>query len=251
MDVIQSSLPYDVTLKIASSLPVRDVCALGSCSKFWRELCGSDCIWISLYKWRWPSLCYSSPVSDNTIKSQSSDPLFKDWRKLYIGRHNEMAGGAASVVNSVEQCSSSISLEVGDFLKAIKELCSLQLGFKDVELFLFKPELSALLNLIGLYYCIDWLEVPSDRIMEALESCKITERQVFVKWWKLGRWFFGFRKRDELQSRLVSLGDLAMAKDDELLRVLRRGAVYEVLRVQISVAQASSLPWVSSRPSIS
>lgn len=75
--------------------------------------------------------------------------------------------------------------------------------------------------------------------MEALESSKISEREVCVKWWKLGRWFYGFRMRDESHSRWVSLADLAMAREKEVLGVLHRGAVHEVLRVQISVGEYS------------
>ncbi|GAB4851233.1 hypothetical protein Ancab_030529 [Ancistrocladus abbreviatus] len=238
------SLPLDIALKIASSLPVRDVCALGSCSKFWRELCGSDPLWVSLSVRRWPSLDLSEryPISDD-IGLVDSDPLLTGWRGFYIKRHNEMERRAASIVNFVLQCSSSASLEARDYLQAINELSLMQLGFKDVELFLFKPQLSVLLNLIGLHYCISWLGVPSEGIMKALERCKISERQVCVKWWKLGRWFYGFRLRDESHSRSVSLGDLTMARDEELLGVLHRGSIYEVMRVQISIANPSSVPW--------
>lgn len=35
---------------------VRDLCALGCCSKFWRQLCFSDSIWHSLVTNRWPLL---------------------------------------------------------------------------------------------------------------------------------------------------------------------------------------------------
>lgn len=33
-----------------------DVCSLGSCSRFWRELCGSDCVWEALCRDRWPAI---------------------------------------------------------------------------------------------------------------------------------------------------------------------------------------------------
>lgn len=48
---------------------------------------------------------------------------------------------------------------------------------------------------------------------------------------------------DESHSRWVSLADLAMAKEQEVLVVLQRGAIHEVLRVQISVADPTSTPW--------
>ncbi|XVF28409.1 hypothetical protein REPUB_Repub15cG0027100 [Reevesia pubescens] len=105
---------------------------------------------------------------------------------------------------------------------------------------LFKPKLNVFLNLVGLHYCLTILQVPASRVMEALQSSKISDRQVCVNWWKLGRWFYGFRMRDESHSRCVSLEDFATAKDVEVLRVLNRGAIHEVLRVQISFANSTS-----------
>lgn len=49
--------------------------------------------------------------------------------------------------------------------------------------------------------------------------------------------------RDESHSRWVSLADLATEDDEHVLGVLRRGAVHEVLRVQISVVGRPSTPW--------
>ena len=76
--------------------------------------------------------------------------------------------------------------------------------------------------------------------MESLQSSKISDRQVCVKWWMLGRWFYGFRMQDESHSRCVSLEDLATSKDDEVLELLDRGAIHQVLRVQISFANSTS-----------
>lgn len=71
-----------------------------------------------------------------------------------------MAFRAGNLIKFVEQCMVSDSLAVGDYLKAIEELSSMQLGYKDVEILLLKPNLSVFLNLIGLHYCINWLGVP-------------------------------------------------------------------------------------------
>lgn len=71
-----------------------------------------------------------------------------------------MADKATAVVKFVEQCSLSESLEVGDYLKAIEDMRLMQLGFMDVYFFLLKPDLNVFLNLLGLHYCIDWLQVP-------------------------------------------------------------------------------------------
>jgi hypothetical protein len=74
--------------------------------------------------------------------------------------HREKAGSAAEVVGFVEQCSLSQSIDVGDYQKAIEDLSSMQLSFEDVQMFLFKPKLNVLLNLVGLHYCIFCLEMP-------------------------------------------------------------------------------------------
>ncbi|KAL9253062.1 hypothetical protein AKJ16_DCAP14487 [Drosera capensis] len=236
--IINTSLPYDLSLKIASSLQVRDVCALGCCSRFWKELCGSDPIWVSLYRQRWPLLDASSDnftVPDGA-KTSDSDTLLMDWRSLYIWWHNQMESRISFVIKSVEQSSLNNSLEVGNYLRAINELCAMQIGFGDVELFLFRPELHVFLNLIGLQYCENQLGIPVEYVLAALENNKISEKRVYVKWWKVGRWSFGFRLRDESHSRSVSLKDLAVGKDEDVLRVLKRGAVYEVIRVHISIS---------------
>ncbi|KAK6130446.1 hypothetical protein DH2020_035856 [Rehmannia glutinosa] len=243
---IQNSLPDDIALKIASSLQVVDVCSLSSCSRFWRELCGSDCVWEALCKDRWPQLS----VDENSWVSQSeSDEVdqednsnLKGWRGLYISKHSEMAGKAALVSKFVERALAYESIEVGNYLKAIELLNSLQFGFKDVQMFLLKPHLNVLLNLVGLHYCIIWLGVQAEYVIEALNSSQVSERQVCVQWWKLGRWFYGFRLRDEFHSRNVSLGDLA-ACNEEVLGVLHRGAIHEVIRVQISAAKPIQTSW--------
>ncbi|KAF2287693.1 hypothetical protein GH714_002347 [Hevea brasiliensis] len=171
-------------------------------------------------------------------------PFQQGWRQIYIRMHREMAGNATAVVEFVEHCSSSNkSLAFGDYYKAVEELCSKQLAFRDVQMFLFKPKLNVLLNLIGLHYCIFCLQVQAGHVMDALQSCKISEQQVCVKWWKLGRWFYGFRMRDEFHSRIISLADLLTNKGEEVLGVLCRGAIHELLRIEICISNVASTPW--------
>ncbi|RZS13919.1 hypothetical protein BHM03_00045555 [Ensete ventricosum] len=57
---------------------------------------------------------------------------------------------------------------------------------------------------------------------------------------RLRRWFYGFRLPDEHRSRIVSLTELAMGKEGEVLGVLNRGAIHEVLRVQITKVATST-----------
>ncbi|OVA04357.1 hypothetical protein BVC80_1395g69 [Macleaya cordata] len=165
------------------------------------------------------------------------------WRSFYIRKHNDMAGRATDIVKFVEENSSFKCLEVGDFVKAVQTLCSMDFTFTDVVMFFFTSKQNVLLNLVGLHYCIFFLKISVENVVEALRSCHISERQVCVSWWKLGRWFYGFRMRDESHARRVSLGDLALAKENEVLGVLYRGAIHEVLRVQISIPDPAFSTW--------
>ncbi|KAF3456139.1 hypothetical protein FNV43_RR00789 [Rhamnella rubrinervis] len=245
LEYTQSYLPDDIALRIASLLQVSDLCALGCCSRFWRRICASDCVWKSLTFERWP--CLDSLEGSSSSSSSSSTaieiPISRGWKFSYIKRHNETADRVTEVVEFVKRSSPSELLQVVDYLRAIKELHGMELGFEDIQFFFFKRKLNALLNLVGLHYCIAWLRVPAEHILEALLRHKILKRRVCVRWWKLGRWFYGFRMRDESSSRCVSLEDLTMEKGGEVLGVLRRGAIHEVFQVQISVADRSCTPW--------
>lgn len=83
----------------------------------------------------------------------------------------------------------------------------------------------------------------ANQVMEALQRCKIAEKHVCVKWWKLGRWFYGFRMRDEQQTRRISLAELVTEEGEDVLGVLSRGAVHEVLRVQVSSGDLFDCHW--------
>ncbi|KAK6117326.1 hypothetical protein DH2020_048917 [Rehmannia glutinosa] len=232
---IQKSLPDDIALKIASSLQVVDVCSLSSCSRFWRELCGSDCVWEALCKDRWPQLSvdenYWASHSESDDVDQEDYSNSKGWRGLYISKHSEMAGKAALVSKFVERALAYESIEVGNYLKAIELLNSLQFGFKDVQMFLLKPHLNVLLNLVGLHYCIIWLGVQPG--LRKASVCPMVEaRQMVLR----------VSFRDEFHSRNVSLGDLT-ACNEEVLGVLHRGAIHEVIRVQISAAKPIQTSW--------
>ncbi|XVE82061.1 hypothetical protein DITRI_Ditri15bG0116400 [Diplodiscus trichospermus] len=221
-----NSLPTDVALRIASFLPVPDLSSLGCCSRVWRDLCLSDCLWERLFKERW-SLSYESALKD---------PNFKGWREFYKEQHERKASIALCVVNLVEQCSLSESIDINDFTKAVGFLISLRFGFKDVQMLFFKPKLNVLINLVGLHYCISFLEVPSSDVLEALQSSNISDRQVCVSWWKTGILLNGFRMPDVPHSRLISLEELATAKDEKMLGVFDQRTIREVYNVQISFA---------------
>ncbi|TYI05883.1 hypothetical protein ES332_A10G119900v1 [Gossypium tomentosum] len=184
---------------------------------------------------------YSSIPNDVALKIASS---LAGWRGFYIKQHKEMKDQADSVIKFVENCLQSESIQVNDYLKAIECQKLMGFGFKDVQMLLLKPKLNVLLNLVGLHYCLNILKVPASDVMEALKSSNIKNRQICIKWWKLGRWFYGFRMRDEFHFRCLSLEDLASSKDDlDGLGVLQRGAIHEVLQVQISIVSSRSNPW--------
>lgn len=78
---------------------------------------------------------------------------------MYIKKHNEVAEKVAAVVKYVEESSYLTSLEVGQHLNAIENLCAMKLSFADVKMFLFKSKLNVLINLVGLHYSLSWLRV--------------------------------------------------------------------------------------------
>ncbi|CAN6469384.1 unnamed protein product [Victoria cruziana] len=242
-------LPRDVAHNIASLLPVSDLCSLGSTSRSWRDLCNSDGIWSTLSKDRWPAInLEESQLLETTGKHEETDgdsstATLKVWKGVYMKWHREMANRASTVVEFVKKCSSHESLEVADYLKAVNILCSLQLGFKDVQLYIFTKENHVLLNLIGLHYSIFMLGVQTYDIAEALCLCQISNRRVCVRWWSLGRWVYGFRQRDEVRVNRVSLLDILKPENQEILWVLERGVVHEVLRVQISTDDCRISAW--------
>ncbi|MQM19039.1 hypothetical protein Taro_052038 [Colocasia esculenta] len=278
------SVPDDVALGVAALLGPGDLCSLESCSRFWRGLCSTDCLWAVLSVRRWPSVGTLSPQSlvgrpwpslgspaprslvdegeGSSSDSASADrtpsfafrPPAQGWKSFYISCHQEMAARVTKVIKFVKQCTQNDSLEVGDYLKALAALHTLDLGYDDVKFFLLTVKHSVLLNLIGLHYMIFYLRIPvvanaesliwwvegwiaisraqDIKVIRALRSSDVSGRQVCVKWFKLGRWFYGFRLPDESLYRRISLMEFATS-DKEVRNILNRGAIHEVLRVQI------------------
>ncbi|XP_060672791.1 uncharacterized protein LOC132803576 [Ziziphus jujuba] len=121
-------------------LGVSDLCALGSCSQFWRGICGSDCLWKSLTRERWPFSDSSQGSSSSSSSTSIEIPISKGWKSYYIKKHNEMVDRVAEVVEFVRRSPTSESIQVGDYLRAIDNLHSMQLGFKDVQLNFFQSK---------------------------------------------------------------------------------------------------------------
>ena len=83
------------------------------------------------------------------------------WRDFYISKHREVASCVSSVI---ELCSQNGSLEVRNHLKAIHILSSMNLSFKDVQMFLLARKHGVLLNLIGLQYSLVVLRIQPDHV---------------------------------------------------------------------------------------
>ncbi|URE37547.1 serine threonine-protein kinase [Musa troglodytarum] len=204
LDLRWSYLPRDLALGIVSLLEASDVCSLGICSRLWRDICSSDSIWMALYERRWPS-------ADRHFASPS-----QEFKAFYMNQHKKMASAVSAVIKYVEESTLNGSLEISFYVKALGDLRSMKLGFRDVQLFLFRREQNT----------VD--------LMEALETCQILERQVCVRWFMLRRRFYGFPMPNEHHSHIVSLGDLAMGKEDNVLDLLNHGNINERMHVQIS-----------------
>lgn len=74
---------------------------------------------------------------------------------------------------------------------------------------------------------------------KALQARKVEERKVCVSLYKLGRWFYGFRLPDESESHEISLNELTMPEGAQVLAILKRGAVHEVFRLQVSLVDTN------------
>ncbi|KAJ1692155.1 hypothetical protein LUZ63_008853 [Rhynchospora breviuscula] len=222
----------DVALTIISLLEARDVCSLGSSSCFWRDLCFLNCVWAHLFRRRWPH----ADVADASEATPLIPP--EGWKALYIESHKKIAQETSFVIHEIGQQAPLNSLEVTSYLSAIKQLGALSLGFEDVCLFLFRPKLSVIVNLIGLHYSILYLHIPPKEVLEALTRCQVAHRQVCLSWLKVGRWLHGFRLRDENYTRRISLAELTMSEEEPILAMLNRGAVHEVIRIQICSADS-------------
>lgn len=220
-----ADLPEDIAIAVAARLQEADVCALGGCSRSWRSACDADCIWESLFRCRWPAASVEASAS-----------RVQGWKALYISQHRRMAVAISNVVEFVRSSLNNGSLESKYYLEAIADLALIpDIGFLDVQFFLFSRNHSAIINLIGLHYSIASLHVLPTEVSKALQAHRVSERIVCVNLRKLGRWFYGFRLPDESESRRISLGELTMAEGAEILAILNRGAVHEVFRLQISL----------------
>ena len=81
-------------------------------------------------------------------------------------------------------------------------------------------------------------------LKEALAKNQIADKHICLRWWSLGQWMNGFRRGDEMHVCIAPLSKLLEPKQEQLLYVIQRGAIHEVLRVQIS-ADFRSSAWIA------
>lgn len=87
--------------------------------------------------------------------------LLQGWKAIYMNQHRRMAVAISNVVEFVGSSLNNGSLESEYYLKAIADLALIaDIGFLDVQFFLFTSNRSAIINLIGLHYSIASLHVP-------------------------------------------------------------------------------------------
>ncbi|KAG2619695.1 uncharacterized protein LOC120665696 isoform X2 [Panicum virgatum] len=146
-----ADLPEDIALAVASRLQEADVCALGGCSRSWRAACDADCVWERLFRCRWPAAAAEAAVASRV----------QGRKALYINQHRRMNVAISNVVEFVGSSLNNGWLESECYLKAIADLAlTADIGFLDVQFFLFSRNHSAIINLIGLHFSIASLHVP-------------------------------------------------------------------------------------------
>ena len=92
--------------------------------------------------------------------------LLQGWKALYINQHRRMGVAISNVVEFVGSSLNNGWLESECYLKAIADLAlTADIGFLDVQFFLFSRNHSAIINLIGLHFSIASLHVPVSKAL--------------------------------------------------------------------------------------
>lgn len=247
----------DLVECVVERLSVRDVCALRACSHFFHSVCSSEYIWSLLFKQRWPCLqLEGNPRSSKENKGVEctvigpcnlhafSKPPNQGWLETYAALHKEMGRRATSVIDLVRARSLNESVEAYEYQKAMALLSGSGLGFQDVVIYLLTRTQGVLVNLIGIHFSLVQLCIQREEVNAALKRNGVGSRQVCLRWWTMGGWANGFRRRDDMHICTASMDELADPANRHLLNVMERGTVHEVLRVQIS-ADFKSSAWVA------
>ncbi|CAI5990681.1 unnamed protein product [Closterium sp. NIES-64] len=246
-----SDLPADVIYLVLKRLPPSSVRHLSACSTGWRAACSSDAVWRALYAARWggdvadwdgaddpsPTISASSsltptfppfpsrphfhipppvppqlPLPPSWRNPASELPLPPSWRQRFRQRAAAVGETAALLTSRVTSAARHDSLEVKEYQVALGLLACSRLVFADVARLLLSPQLSVLLNLLGVHHALMNLRVEPSLLLTALQASGTARRVVCVRWWVLGAWgHVGFRMRDEMLTASVQLKDFAAA----------------------------------------
>ncbi|GJP35662.1 hypothetical protein CLOM_g20180 [Closterium sp. NIES-68] len=150
-------------------------------------------------------------ISSFDADSDAMLPLAPSWRKRFRQRAAEVGAVAAVLTSYAASAARQDSLEVADYHRALKLLACSRLVFADVARLLLQPQLSVLLNLLGVHHALMNLRVEPSLLLSAVLASGIGRRVVCVRWWVLGAWgHVGFRMRDEMHTASVRLKDFVV-----------------------------------------
>ncbi|CAI5960261.1 unnamed protein product [Closterium sp. NIES-65] len=152
------------------------------------------------------------PLPPSWRNPASELPLPPSWRQRFRQRAAAVGETAALLTSRVTSAARHDSLEVKEYQVALGLLACSRLVFADVARLLLSPQLSVLLNLLGVHHALMNLRVEPSLLLTALQASGTARRVVCVRWWVLGAWgHVGFRMRDEMLTASVQLKDFAAA----------------------------------------
>ncbi|KAG8481052.1 hypothetical protein CXB51_025762 [Gossypium anomalum] len=219
-DYSYRSLPKEIALKIASSLEIR-LLALSHLIFFfffWYRLFLHWVVVLGNGKRYAGRIVYGSRFlkKDGLFYTKLIKTLTSSTKRRSVKLNPSLIGGTMLAIRFTQGCRLSACDRLPGNDAVWFQRCS---NAAAVET---KAECSV--NLIGLHYCLNNLQVPAFHITEALWSGKIADRQVCVKW----RQPYNFRPRWR-SNRCVYLKDVVKGEDDgQVLTVLERGVTYEL-----------------------
>ncbi|CAI7901956.1 unnamed protein product [Closterium sp. NIES-54] len=142
----------------------------------------------------------------------SERPFPLSWRQRFCQRAAAVGDTAALLTSLVTSAARHDSLEIKQYQVALGLLACSRLVLADVARLLLRPQLSVLLNLLGVHYALMNLRVEPSLLLSALQASGTASKVVCVRWWVLGAWgHVGFRMRDEMLTASVQLKDFAAA----------------------------------------
>ncbi|GAQ82525.1 hypothetical protein KFL_001140130 [Klebsormidium nitens] len=201
------------------------------------------------------------------VQTNESDLGAHSWRARFKTRINQVAADEKALAALLDNFPTfggrtSRSIEINAYQDALGILRRSRWSTEDVLERLLSPKKSVFLNVVGLHHC---LQVPKRNVLALqfwLEKQAVASRTICIRVWSMGGWAVqGFRRRDEfLVLPDVSLSSILMSYvtenveevplDDKertgsrALKVLKRGLMHEVRRVQLS-ADFESSAWVA------